>query len=133
VPAIEALDRPLGGPFAPDAFSPAQVAEGLFYGIELASVGLSRGRSGCDASLLAVAGTHLVAPAWGVAAALGNVYVHPAWRGRGYGVQVSSAVASDLLQRGHLVVLNVDQGNPAAIKLVSTTGLCVCIARRRNW
>jgi len=39
IPAIEALIA-LGGPFAPDAFSPAQVAEGVFYGIELASVGL---------------------------------------------------------------------------------------------
>ena len=125
IPAIEALIA-LGGPFAPDAFSPAQVAEGVFYGIELASVGLAvlprTASPGCDASpLLAVAGTHLVAPAWGVAA-VGNVYVHPAWRGRGYGAQVSSAVTSDLLQRGHLVVLNVEQGNLAAIKLYRQLG-----------
>jgi len=114
VPAIEALIVH-GGPFAPDAFSPAQVAEGLFIGLEPIDA---------DGRLLAVAGTHLVAPAWGVAA-LGNVYVHPAWRGRGYGVQVSSAVAADLLQRGLLVVLNVDQGNPAAINLYRQLGFAV--------
>jgi predicted GNAT family acetyltransferase len=68
-----------------------------------------------------VAGTHLVAPAWGVAA-VGNVYVHPHWRGRGYGALVSSAVTAELLQRGLLVVLNVDQDNPAAIHLYRQLG-----------
>ena len=89
---------------------------------------LAQRQGGETPPLRAVAGTHLVAPAWGVAA-VGNVYVHPAWRGRGYGALVSSAVTADLLQRGLLVVLNVDQDNPAAIQLVSTTGLCECIAR----
>jgi predicted GNAT family acetyltransferase len=68
-----------------------------------------------------VAGTHLVAPTWGVAA-LGNVYVHPAWRGHGYGALVSSAVTAHLLQRGLLVVLNVDQDNLAAIHLYRQLG-----------
>ncbi len=125
VPSIEALIAH-GGPFAPDAFTPSQVAEGVFFGIELTGAGLAvlprTASPGSDAPpLLAVAGTHLVAPAWGVAA-VGNVYVHPAWRGRGYGALVSSAVAADLLQRGLLVVLNVDQDNPTAIHLYRQLG-----------
>lgn len=118
VPAIEALIAQ-GGPFAPDAFMPSQVDEGVFFGIEAA------GGPGMPAPRLwAVAGTHLMAPAWGVAA-VGNVYVHPAQRGRGYGAQVSSAVTADLLQRGLRVVLNVDQDNLAAISLYRQLGFAV--------
>lgn len=118
VPAIEALIA-LGGPFAPDAFTPSQVDEGVFAGL---SVHPRTDSPGSDAPpLLAVAGTHLVAPTWGVAA-LGNVYVHPAWRGHGYGAAVSSAVTADLLQRSLRVVLNVDQDNPTAINLYRQLG-----------
>jgi ribosomal protein S18 acetylase RimI-like enzyme len=120
VPAIEALIA-LGGPFAPDAFMPNQVDEGVFIGLEPKALLGSSDRGGETPPLRAVAGTHLVAPAWGVAA-VGNVYVHPAWRGRGYGALVSSAVTANLLQRGLLVVLNVDQDNPAAIQLYRQLG-----------
>ena len=72
MPAIEALYA-AGGPFAPDAFSPAQVVEGVFFGLEIPA--LDQMRRG---TLIAVAGTHLVAPTWGVAA-VGNIYTHPAW------------------------------------------------------
>jgi ribosomal protein S18 acetylase RimI-like enzyme len=131
VPAIEALIA-LGGPFAPDAFSPQQVAEGLFIGLQQTDPG------GVTPHLLAMAGTHLVAPTWGVAA-VGNVYVHPAQRGQGYGALVSSAVTAELLQRGLRVVLNVDQNNPAAINLYRQLGFAVhCpfvegIGRRVDW
>ncbi len=144
VPAIEALIG-LGGPFTPDAFTPRQVDEGVFYGIEVNDAGLavlprtaSPQSDASPQSLLAVAGTHLVAPNWGVAA-VGNVYVHPAWRGRGFGAIVSSAVTAELLQRGLLVVLNVDQGNPAAINLYRQLGFAAhCpfvegIGRRVDW
>ncbi|MFZ2359773.1 MAG: GNAT family N-acetyltransferase [Anaerolineae bacterium] len=153
VPAIQALIA-LGGPFAPDAFTPSQVDEGVFVGLSVlprtdspVSEGVFVGLSvlprtdspGSAASpLLAVAGTHLVAPSWSVAA-VGNVYVHPAQRGRGYGALVSSAVTAELLQRGLLVVLNVDQNNPAAINLYRQLGFAVhCpfvegIGRRVGW
>ena len=153
VPAIQALIA-LGGPFASDAFTPSQVDEGVFVGLsvlprtdspvsESVFVGLSvlprTDSPGSAASpLLAVAGTHLVAPSWSVAA-VGNVYVHPAQRGRGYGALVSSAVTAELLQRGLLVVLNVDQNNPAAINLYRQLGFAVhCpfvegIGRRVGW
>jgi ribosomal protein S18 acetylase RimI-like enzyme len=111
-PAIEALIA-LGGPFAPDAFTPSQVDEGVFIGVVQ--------NTATGTGLIAVAGTHLVAPVWGVAA-IGNVYVHPAQRGRGYGALVSSAVTANLLQRGLMVVLNVDQDNPAAVHLYRQLG-----------
>ncbi len=120
VPAIERLIAH-GGPFAPDAFTPAQVDEGVFFGIE--AVG-EQPQGGETPPLRAVAGTHLVAPAYGVAA-VGNVYVHPAWRGRGLGALVSSAVTADLLQRGLRVVLNVEQDNQAAIHLYRQLGFAV--------
>ncbi|MEA3337505.1 MAG: GNAT family N-acetyltransferase [Chloroflexota bacterium] len=98
-----------GGAFVPDAFSPSQVPEGVFVGLEHAG------------ELLAVAGTHLVAPTWAVAA-VGNLYTHPAWRGRGFGQLVTTAVTRELLSRGMLVVLNVDGDNAAAIRVYQKLG-----------
>ena len=115
MPAIEALYA-AGGPFAPDAFSPAQVAEGVFFGLE--SQALDQMKRG---TLIAVAGTHLVAPTMGVAA-VGNIYTHPAHRGKGYGQLVTSAVTEELLNRNLLVVLNVDEGNTAAVHLYEKLG-----------
>ncbi len=105
----------LGGPYAPDAFSRSQLWNGVFWGIELSSM-LSR-----ESLLAAVAGTHLVAPNWGVAA-LGNVYTHPAYRGRGYAQMLSSAVTEELLLKRLQVVLNVDRGNEAAIHIYRKLG-----------
>lgn len=105
----------LGGAHAPDAFSPFQLWDGVFYGVELAS------ELPQSLSLVAVAGTHLVAPTWGVAA-LGNVYTHPGYRGRGFGQAASSAVTGELLGRGLLVVLNVEKHNSAAIQIYRKLG-----------
>lgn len=115
-PAIEALIL-AGGASAPDAFNPSQVEEGVFYGVDLAGHGL-----------IALAGTHLVtisswpAPCWSGVAAVGNIYTQPAFRGRGYGQAATSAVTGELLQRGLLVVLNVEQDNAAAIQLYRKLG-----------
>lgn len=102
---------------APDAYDPSQLEQGVFYGVEEPAAGL-----------VAVAGTHLVvqsslpAPGWPGIAAVGNVYTHPAHRGRGYGQAATSAVTEELLARGLLVVLNVGQGNRAAIQLYNGLG-----------
>lgn len=138
VPAIEALLAE-DDPFAPDAFTPAQVAEGVFYGVEAADERTKAGapEDGAAPTLRAVAGTHLVAPGWCVAA-VGNVYVQRDWRGRGLGALVCRAVTADLLQRGLRVVLNVDRDNAAAISLYRQLGFAVhCpfvegIGRRRG-
>lgn len=113
LPAVEALYRH-GGAYAPDAFHPRQVADGIFYGVLAAD-------SSQREELLAIAGTHLLAPNWGVAA-VGNIYTHPAWRGQGLARLVTSAVTQELLARGMLVVLNVDQGNAAAIHIYESLG-----------
>jgi predicted GNAT family acetyltransferase len=92
------------------AFSPEQIARGVFYGISV------------EDRLVAVAGTHLVSPTYSVAA-MGNIFVHPDYRGRGYGTVVTSAVANELLQRGiRDVVLNVAQDNAPAIHVYEKLG-----------
>ena len=92
------------------AFSPAQVGQGVFYGLY------------AEGQLVAAAGTHLVSPAYGVGA-VGNVYVHPDHRGRGDGTAVVSAVVAELLDRGlRDVVLNVSRDNTPAIHLYEKLG-----------
>jgi GNAT superfamily N-acetyltransferase len=93
-----------------NAFTPAQVAQGVFYGAFSGS------------HLVAAAGTHLVSPTYGVAA-VGNVFTHPDHRGRGYGTAVTSAVVNELLRRGiHDVVLNVSQANAPAVRIYERLG-----------
>jgi len=91
------------------AFSPYQLAQGVFYGIE------QRGR------LIAAAGTHLVAPTYGVAA-VGNVFTDPHYRARGYATLCTSAVTKELLSQGMDVVLNVQGGNADAIHIYEKLG-----------
>jgi ribosomal protein S18 acetylase RimI-like enzyme len=92
------------------AFSPTQVAQGIFYGV------LAAGQ------LVAVAGTHLVSPAYGVAA-VGNVFTHPDHRGRGYGTATTAAVVAELLQHGiRDIVINVSQENAVAVRIYERLG-----------
>ena len=92
------------------AFSPEQIARGVFYGVLVA------GR------VVSVAGTHLVSPTYGVAG-MGNIFTHPDHRGRGYGTATTSAVASELYRRGiGDVVLNVSQDNAPAIRIYERLG-----------
>jgi GNAT superfamily N-acetyltransferase len=92
------------------AFSPAQVESGVFFGV-------LEGQA-----LVAVAGTHLVSPTYGVAA-IGNVYTHPDYRRRGYGTLATEAVARELLRRGVSdIVLNVAQENAPALRVYERMG-----------
>jgi RimJ/RimL family protein N-acetyltransferase len=93
-----------------DAFSPLQLATGVFYGVR------ERGR------LVAAAGTHLISPTYGVAA-VGNVFTEAPCRGQGYGTATTSAVVSTLFRRGiRDVMLNVAQANRSAIGLYERLG-----------
>lgn len=68
-----------------------------------------------DLRLIAVAGTHLVSSTYGVAA-VGNVFTHPDYRGRGYGAAATSAVVTELLAHGiRDIVLNVGEDNAPAL------------------
>jgi ribosomal protein S18 acetylase RimI-like enzyme len=92
------------------AFSPAQMQNGVFYGIMV------------DGRLVAVAGTHVVSPAYGVAA-LGNIFTHPDHRGWGYATVTTSAVVAELFGRGISdIVLNVAQDNETAIHVYEKLG-----------
>lgn len=94
----------------PDAFTPLQLAQGVFYGVER------------EGRLVSTAGTHLVALAERIAA-VGNVFTHPAWRGRGYATACTSAVTATLLEMGiHDIVLNVGQTNETAIRIYERLG-----------
>jgi GNAT superfamily N-acetyltransferase len=112
LPALEALFAD-GAPHgeAPDFFNAEMLAQGVFFGLYEGSV------------LVAAAGTHLVAPAEGVAA-IGNVYTRRDRRGRGLAAQVTSAVAAELLRHSPplLVALNVNQANPAALRVYERLG-----------
>jgi ribosomal protein S18 acetylase RimI-like enzyme len=100
---------------APDFFFPDMLEDGVFFGL----------REGAD--LVAVAGTHLVEPAEGVAA-VGNVYTRRDRRGRGLATLLTGAVAQELLARGlRTIALNVAQDNAAAIRVYERLGfVCHC-------
>ena len=78
-----------------------------------------------QATLLAVGGTHVVAPAYGVAV-LGGILTHPVARRHGYATAITAALTSDLLARGcRDVVLNVVADNAPAISVYTRLGFQV--------
>jgi GNAT superfamily N-acetyltransferase len=103
---LEALYE-LGGGLA---FSPAQVEQGVFFGIYE------------QGELVSAGGTHLASPTYGVAA-VGNVFTHPQHRGRGLGTATTSAVV-EALQRMAIrdIVLNVGQANEGAARIYERLG-----------
>ncbi|MBI1297949.1 GNAT family N-acetyltransferase [bacterium] len=100
-----------GGPFTPDTFDSAQLAEGVFFG-----------RADGHGSLVAAGGTHIVHRGEGIAA-IGNIYTRPDSRGQGHAKAVTAAIVSTLQVDGvHTIVLNVDQRNEKAIALYEKLG-----------
>lgn len=99
----------------PDAFDRSQLASGFFYGVR--SEGILR----------AVSGTHVVSRQAGVAA-LGNVFTHPSWRGKGLAKRATTRVVESLLKlRFPTIVLNVSRDNEPAISIYRHLGfLPVC-------
>jgi ribosomal protein S18 acetylase RimI-like enzyme len=95
---------------APEFFLPSMLREGIYVGVWDGS------------QLLAVAGTHVLAAAEGVAA-IGNVYTRRDRRGQGLGARVTSAVTTLLLERRiRTIVLNVRQSNAVAVRLYQRLG-----------
>lgn len=92
------------------AFSPSQVDNGMFYGIEREDV------------LIAAAGTHVMATEEKVAA-VGNVFTLPSQRGQGLAQRVTAAVTQGLFEAGiETVVLNVKQDNNPAVRVYEKLG-----------
>jgi GNAT superfamily N-acetyltransferase len=100
-----------GGPFTPDYFDPYQLDDGVFYGVKDE-----------QGALCAVGGTHIIAWEAGMGA-IGNMYTHPAQRGKGYARAVLSAIVSELQTRNvTTIVLNVDERNATARRLYEQLG-----------
>ncbi len=94
-------------------FSGYQLERGVYYAVAEGN------------RLVAVAGTHIVAPEYSIAA-VGNVFTHPDFRGRGYAAACTSAVVADLLDMGcPTVVLNVRQDNAAAVRAYDKLGFWI--------
>lgn len=101
-----------GCPDQPDAFTPAQLDQGAFFGIRM------QGR------LVSMAGTHVVSQEAGIAA-VGNVFTAPDFRGRGLATRTTGSVTGHLLGRGiSTIVLNVSESNPPAIRTYKKLGYC---------
>jgi ribosomal protein S18 acetylase RimI-like enzyme len=89
---------------------PGQLSNGVYYGVY-------EGRD-----LIAVAGTHCLSPAFGVAA-IGNVLTHSNHRNRGLASATTTAVAEELFRLGcDEIVLNVRHGNEIAYRTYATLG-----------
>ncbi len=92
------------------AFSPWQIAHGVFYGMW------------ADGALVSASGTHVWSQVEGVAA-IGNVFTQPAYRGRGYATLCTGAVARDARAAGlDTVILNVRENNAPAIRVYEKLG-----------
>lgn len=100
----------LYGSEPPEFFLDSMLVKGVYFGIYE------------NADLIAIAGTHIISPAFGVAG-LGNIYTRPDRRGRRYCKTVTSAVTGELLRIGiSTVVLNVREENAAAIRAYNRIG-----------
>lgn len=106
LPALQALYAE----YDAGVFTADQLANGVFHGVYE------------DGALVAAGGTHVVAPSYTIAA-IGNIYVTPAARGRGLGAAVTAAVAAELLPGPRSqAILNVAATNAAAIRVYRGLG-----------
>lgn len=83
-------------------YAPEHIDSGVYRGIIV------------DGRLVSIAGTHVVSPQERVAV-VGNVFTHPAFRGRGFAKAATSAVTEELLATCEVVVLTVDPRNRPAV------------------
>jgi predicted GNAT family acetyltransferase len=100
------------------AFAPYQMESGIFYGIKV------------NGRLVSTAGTHVISPTRRIVA-VGNVFTHPHFRGRGYAQAVTGAVTAEAL-RGFgpdrpgepeaIAILNVRADNAPAVAAYKKLG-----------
>ncbi len=106
---IEPINRLYSTEGGPAAYPARAIDEGVYYGALV------------NGKLVAIAGTHIVAPEEGIAV-VGNVFTHPHYRGRRLATMVVGAVTEHLLSLCPNVYLTVDANNRAAIALYSRLG-----------
>ncbi len=95
---------------APGYYTAKHIESGVYYGAFEGS------------QLVSVAGTHVVAPHASIGV-VGNVFTHPAHRGRGLATRVTSRVTGELFDRGcALVALTVDPTNTPAVRAYNRLG-----------
>jgi ribosomal protein S18 acetylase RimI-like enzyme len=99
---IRRVNSLYGSEGGPSYYIPEHIDGGVYRGV------IAEGR------LVAIAGTHVVSRQEGVAV-VGNVFTHPAHRGRGYATAATSAVTEALLAYCDHVVLTVDPNNAPAV------------------
>src|SRR5258708_5402644 len=101
LPELESVKR-LYGMWTDQNQLPAQLSQGVYYGVYAGS------------ELVSVAGTHCVSSRYG-GAAIGNVLTHISYRNRGLAATTTSAVVEELQRLGcDELVLNVRDGNDSA-------------------
>ncbi|MEX2237915.1 MAG: GNAT family N-acetyltransferase [Dehalococcoidia bacterium] len=108
-PDVRDLNHLYGSEGATTFYNSWHIDDGVYFGVY-------EGRR-----LVAAAGTHVVAPAYGVAV-VGNVFTHPGRRGRGFAKAASGAVTAELLRSCRDVVLTVDPGNLSAVAAYHALG-----------
>jgi ribosomal protein S18 acetylase RimI-like enzyme len=91
------------------SYPAAVLDDGVYYGVH------------ADQRLVAMAGTHVLAPSQGLAL-VGNIMTHPRYRGQGHGSVTTSAVTAELLRTCPDVLLTVDARNRIAIRLYERLG-----------
>jgi predicted GNAT family acetyltransferase len=79
-----------------------------------------------DERLVSIAGVHVFSRGQGVAA-LGNVTTLPAFRGRGFGMQVCSTLCCELQASVATIGLNVKSDNQKAIRVYQKLGFRECV------
>lgn len=93
----------------PTYYSATHIDRGSYHGLFV------------DGKLMAVAGTHVIAPEEDVAV-VGNVFTHPAQRGLGFGTIVTGTTTDALLRETRHVALTVDAENEPAIRAYRRLG-----------
>jgi len=114
-----------------DSFMALKRVQGREVSREEASRMILRGRyygAYVDGILAAIAGRYIALPEVWV---IGDVYVHPDYRGRGLGKAVTSAITRDAVASGAAALLHVDANNAPAINLYKDLGYR--ILRKRIW
>jgi RimJ/RimL family protein N-acetyltransferase len=108
-PEVRTLNQLYSSEGAPAYYTAAHLREGVYYGVYQ------------QERLLSVAGTHVVSYAISVAV-VGNVFTHPAERGRGYARLATGAATEELLRSCRDVVLTVDPNNRPAVQAYRRLG-----------